>query len=253
MLKCWCVSVFICFSVYWISPWLIPCTRHGGRQCCQSLCRCRWACPPLPSVCCTGTVWWNQLCRWNKSSPHRTAPAPPHQSPSSFSPQACTQTDMPIKKHQFYIDNSVYLLLEATFSCCCCGTCLILVCVSSGQVNRPWEQHKVETVGSVPLSFVESRSLLHQVLQVSGVHLQPSDHVVHVALVVLVVDFTGGVEKWGKKNRCERYQCSLKVTINMSTGLRGRSYLMIFPRQFSTRLKSGLFSGSSSQQLLISM
>ena len=59
-------------------------------------------------------------------------------------------------------------------------------------VNRPRQQHEVEAVGPVPLSLVQNRPLLHQVLQVSGVHLQPSDHVIHVALVVLVVDFTGG-------------------------------------------------------------
>ena len=75
--------------------------------------------------------------------------------------------------------------------------------------NRPREQHEVEAVGPVPLCFVESRSLLHQVLQVSGIHLQPSDHVIHVALIVLVVDFTGGQgneqargkERKGRKGR----------------------------------------------------
>lgn len=77
------------------------------------------------------------------------------------------------------------------------------ICVLSGHVNRPREQHGVEAVGSVTLGFVERCSLLHQVLQVSGVHLQPSDHVVHVALVVLVMDFTEG----GGEKRWERYQC----------------------------------------------
>lgn len=62
-------------------------------------------------------------------------------------------------------------------------------------INRPRQQHEVEEVSSVPLSFVKHCSLLHQVLQVSGVHLQPSDHVVHVALIVLVVNFTKRQEK----------------------------------------------------------
>lgn len=62
-------------------------------------------------------------------------------------------------------------------------------------VNRPRKKHEVEAVGAVPLSFIESRSLFHQVLQVSGIHLQPSDHVIHVALIVLVMDFTGGERK----------------------------------------------------------
>lgn len=57
---------------------------------------------------------------------------------------------------------------------------------------RPRKQHEVEAVCSVPLSFVERRSLLHQALQVSGIHLQPSNHVVHVALIVLVVNITKG-------------------------------------------------------------
>ena len=65
-------------------------------------------------------------------------------------------------------------------------------------VNRPRQQHEVEVVGPVPLSFVEDRSLLHQVLQVSGIHLQPPDHVIHVALIVLVMDFTGGQSKESK-------------------------------------------------------
>lgn len=56
--------------------------------------------------------------------------------------------------------------------------------------NRPRKQLKVEAVSPIPLCFVKDSSLLHQVLQVSGVHLQPSDHVVHVALVLLIVNFT---------------------------------------------------------------
>lgn len=70
--------------------------------------------------------------------------------------------------------------------------------------DRPREQHEVEAVCPVPLSFVEGRSLLHQVLQVSGIHLQPPDHVVHVALVVLVMNVTEDKwksrRKWGEKN-----------------------------------------------------
>lgn len=70
-----------------------------------------------------------------------------------------------------------------------------------GDANRPRQEHEVEAVGSVPLSFVESRSLLHQVLQVSGVHLQPSDHVIHVAFIVLVMNFTDGKKKREIKKR----------------------------------------------------
>lgn len=67
-------------------------------------------------------------------------------------------------------------------------------CPPSG-VNRPRQKHGVEAVRPVPLRLVEGRSLLHQVLQVSGVHLQPPDHVIHVALVVLVMNFTEGTRK----------------------------------------------------------
>lgn len=56
-------------------------------------------------------------------------------------------------------------------------------------MNRPRKQLEVEQVSPIPLGLVEDGSLLHQVLQVPGVHLQPSDHVVHVALVLLVVNF----------------------------------------------------------------
>lgn len=62
-------------------------------------------------------------------------------------------------------------------------------------VNRPRKQHEVEAVCPVPLSFVEGRPLLHQVLQISGIHLQPSDHVIHVALVVLVMNVAKGQRK----------------------------------------------------------
>lgn len=137
-------------------------------------------------------------------------------------------------------------------------------------VNRPRKQHEVEAVGPVPLSFVKSRSLLHQVLQVSGIHLQPSDHVIHVALIVLVMNFTKGQ---GKGRRMEGKEKSINckyltnrpsvgstwlhtVTSLMATAAhesKNSQYLMIFPRQFSTFLKSGLFSGSSSQQFLINM
>lgn len=58
--------------------------------------------------------------------------------------------------------------------------------------SRPRKEHEVQAVGSVPLRFVQGRSLLHQVLQVPGVHLQPSDHVVQVAFIVLVVNFAEG-------------------------------------------------------------
>lgn len=69
-----------------------PCRHRGGQRCCQSLCRCRWACPPLPSGCCTGTELWSRRCRWNIWSLPRTALVPPRRSPSGFSPQACRDT-----------------------------------------------------------------------------------------------------------------------------------------------------------------
>lgn len=71
----------------------------------------------------------------------------------------------------------------------CSPVCIKIWCAPLS-VNRPRKQHEVEAVCPVPLGFVEDRSLLHQVLQVSGIHLQPSDHVVHVALIVLVMNFT---------------------------------------------------------------
>lgn len=64
----------------------VPCRRRGGRRCRRSPCRCHWACPPLPSACCTGTGWWNPRCHWSTLSPPRTAPAPPRRSPSGSSP-----------------------------------------------------------------------------------------------------------------------------------------------------------------------
>lgn len=66
----------------------------------------------------------------------------------------------------------------------------VIVISVSVTVSRPRKQHEVEAVGSIPLGLVQRRPLLHQVLQVLGVHLQPPHHVVHVALVVLVVYFT---------------------------------------------------------------
>lgn len=64
-------------------------------------------------------------------------------------------------------------------------------------MNKPRKQHEVEAVGSIPLSFVKRCPLLHQVLQVPGITLQSSDHVVHVALIVLVMDFTEEQEMKG--------------------------------------------------------
>lgn len=64
----------------------LPCRHHGGQQCCQSPCRCHWACLQLPWEYCTGTQWWTRLCRWNTLSLPHTARAPPLQSPSDFSP-----------------------------------------------------------------------------------------------------------------------------------------------------------------------
>ena len=59
-------------------------------------------------------------------------------------------------------------------------------------LNPPREQHVVQAVGPVPLCLVEGGPLLHQELQVLGVHLQPADQVVHVAVVVLAVKVTAG-------------------------------------------------------------
>lgn len=70
-----------------------------------------------------------------------------------------------------------------------------MMCISSLSVNKPRQQHKVKIVSSIPLSFVEGRSLFHQVLQVSGIHLQPSDHVIQVALIFLIMDFTGVMKR----------------------------------------------------------
>lgn len=57
-------------------------------------------------------------------------------------------------------------------------------------VNLLRQEHKVEAISSVPLSFVQRGSLLHQVLQSLGVHLQAADQVVHVRLTGLVVQVT---------------------------------------------------------------
>lgn len=127
-----------------------------------------------------------------------------------------------------------------------------------GDANKPRKEHEVEAVGSVPLSFVESRPLLHQVLQVSGVHLQPSDHVIHVAFIVLVMNFTDGQRQREieKRKQVNKTGLGKKRSKNINRNRRPvetGAYPMIFPRQFSTFLKSGLFSGSSSQQLCISM
>lgn len=162
----------------------------------------------------------------------------------------------------------LFTMFQALLLRCYCGfnTCYIfdLRCAPL-TVNWPRQQHEVEVVGPVPLSFVEDRSLLHQVLQVSGIHLQPSDHVIHVALIFLVMNFTR--RQWKESKGVEgTIQNPLKLTKNsflrlkmrtsyMARTLYGKNsdYLIIFPSKFSTFLKSGLFSGSSSQQLFINM
>lgn len=70
----------------------------------------------------------------------------------------------------------------------------------NGWQNPPRKQHKVELIGSVPLGFVEWCSFLHQVLERPGVHLQPTDEVVHVCLTGLVVDVTVSTNKNNKTN-----------------------------------------------------
>lgn len=81
-------------------------------------------------------------------------------------------------------------------------------------MNAPGKKHKVESICSVPLSLVQRRSLLHQVLQRPGIHLQAADQVVHVRLTGLVVQVT----VWEKKEKhtsafflslCYTYQCVL--------------------------------------------
>lgn len=59
--------------------------------------------------------------------------------------------------------------------------------VSRIRISSPRQQHEVQVIGSVPLSFVQRRSLLHQTLQSPRVHLQPPYQVVHVCLSGLVV------------------------------------------------------------------
>lgn len=66
------------------------------------------------------------------------------------------------------------------------------------EINIPRQQHEVETIRPVPLSFVQSRSLLHQTLQSSGVHLQTTDQVVHVRLSGLIVQVTVGSQRFQK-------------------------------------------------------
>lgn len=61
--------------------------------------------------------------------------------------------------------------------------------------NPPRKKHKVEAIRSVPLSFVQSRSLLHELLQSPGVHLQTTDQVVHVRLCGLVMEVTASDQK----------------------------------------------------------
>lgn len=105
-------------------------------------------------------------------------------------------------------------------------TCMILVSVFWGQCpkivvwsfkwNRPREQHEVEAVCPVPLRFVKGRSLFHQVFQVSGIHLQPSDHIIHVALIFLVMYFTEGQEEEQREAKeGKQHYLSLKRTLNM--------------------------------------
>ncbi len=65
-----------------------PYRRHDGRGCCRSSCRCHWACPPPPWVCCDGRGSWSTQCHWSRWSPRHTAPAPHGPSPSESEPPA---------------------------------------------------------------------------------------------------------------------------------------------------------------------
>ncbi len=78
------------------------------------------------------------------------------------------------KKSQIQADNNVLLIYCAS---------LIRLC----SVFRPWQKHEVQAVRSVSLSLVQSCAFLNQTLQVTGIHLQPADQVLHVALMFLVV------------------------------------------------------------------
>lgn len=65
-------------------------------------------------------------------------------------------------------------------------------------INIPRQQHEVEAIRSVPLSFVQSRSLLHQMFQSPRVHLQTADQVVHVRLSGLIVQVAVINQRFGK-------------------------------------------------------
>lgn len=77
-------------------------------------------------------------------------------------------------KSPILADNNVLLIYCAS---------LIRPC----SVFRPWQKHEVQAVRSVSLSLVQSCAFLNQTLQVTGIHLQPADQVLHVALMFLVV------------------------------------------------------------------
>ncbi len=81
------------------------------------------------------------------------------------------------KKSQIQADNNVLLIY--------CASCYIVIRLCS--VFRPWQKHEVQAVRSVSLSLVQSCAFLNQTLQVTGIHLQPADQVLHVALMFLVV------------------------------------------------------------------
>lgn len=122
---------------------------------------------------------------------------------------------------------------------------------------------------SVTLSFVQSSAFLIQPLQVTGIHLQPVDQVLHVALMFLVVQtIQNQIRKSFIKKRKLLFNgsfrwssCSLMYLFHVTISIRfftgwTKAYkgdLTIFHRVFSIFLKSGLLSGSSSQQFLISM
>lgn len=80
-----------------------------------------------------------------------------------------------LKNHQYWTITNMLLIYY-------CKTAVFLLVVF-----RPWQKHEVQAVRSVSLSLVQSCAFLNQPLQVTGIHLQPADQVLHVTLMFLVV------------------------------------------------------------------
>lgn len=89
----------ICENITRCSAVAVPYRHHGGRGCCQSSCRCCWACRPPPWGCCSGRGWWIRQCHWNRWSPPQTALAPLCPSPSKNAPRGWGHTKTTIKHY----------------------------------------------------------------------------------------------------------------------------------------------------------